>query len=173
MAEGPRYRVAFRRRREGKTDYKYRLRLLKGEVPRATVRVTNRRVLVSVEAFDPTGDQVRATADSHELVEIGFPGTSLTSTSAAYLTGYLAGLRSVAAGEGHAVLDSGLTHPTPGGRIMGALRGLLDAGMEIPHSDDGFPAKERIAGTHLKTPLSGGIDGMVTKLKAQPGRKAK
>ncbi|EQD30588.1 50S ribosomal protein L18P, partial [mine drainage metagenome] len=37
MSTGPRYRVAFRRRREGKTDYRARLRLLKSDRPRAVV----------------------------------------------------------------------------------------------------------------------------------------
>ncbi len=38
MADGPRYRVNFRRRREGRTDYRQRQRLLRARVPRAVVR---------------------------------------------------------------------------------------------------------------------------------------
>ena len=153
MAKGPNYRVPFRRRREGKTDYRTRLRLVKSETPRAVVRFTNRRVLVAVEEFDPEGDRVLASAESPELTEAGFPAASLTSTPAAYLTGYLAGLRLVAAGESEAVLDAGLLRPTRGGRLLGALQGLLDAGVEIPHGDAGMPSKERLSGAHLKTPL--------------------
>jgi large subunit ribosomal protein L18 len=158
MAKGPNYRVAFRRRREGKTDYRQRLRLVKSEVPRAVVRFTNRRVLVAVEAFDPAGDRVVGAAESPELTEVGFPEKSLTSTPAAYLTGYLAGLRVVAAGESEAVLDAGLLRPTRGGRLLGALQGLLDAGLEIPHGDAGMPPKERLSGAHLKAPLPEKLD---------------
>ena len=153
MSHGPRYRVPFRRRREGKTDYRQRLGLLRGGTPRAVVRFTNRRVLVSVTAFDPTGDRIIASADSRELTPLGFPAHGLASTPAAYLTGYLAGLRAVGVGTAEAVFDTGLRHPTPGGRLLGALKGLLDAGVVIPHGEKGFPAADRLNGTHLKPPL--------------------
>ena len=93
MSTGPRYRVHFRRRREGKTDYRVRLRLLKSGSPRAVVRLSDRRVRVAIVTFDPVGDRVVAAADSRELGGIAFPSTSLASTPAAYLTAYLAGLR--------------------------------------------------------------------------------
>ncbi len=153
MAHGPRFRVKFRRQREGKTDYRYRLRQLKSEKPRAVVRITNRRVLVSLQSFDPAGDRVIAQAESPELVPLGFPESSLTSTPAAYLTGYLAGLRLSALGSKEAVLDAGVLRPSKGGRILGALQGLLDAGIDVPHSKEGLPPKERLGGAHLKTPL--------------------
>ncbi|MDK2384746.1 MAG: 50S ribosomal protein L18, partial [Candidatus Korarchaeota archaeon] len=38
MARSARYKVRFRRRREGKTDYKKRLALLKSGLPRMVVR---------------------------------------------------------------------------------------------------------------------------------------
>lgn len=153
MAKGPNYRVAFRRRREGKTDYRHRLKLLKSETPRAVVRFSHRRVIVAMQSFDPEGDRVLASAESRELTAFGFPEHSLNSTPAAYLTGYLAGLRSVAAGESNAVLDIGLLRPTKGGRLLGALRGLLDAGVELPHGETSFPPKDRLAGKHLPKPL--------------------
>ena len=163
MAKGPNFKVKFRRRREGKTDYRHRLRLLKGERPRAVVRVSRRRVLVALEAFDPEGDRVLASAESRELAQLGFPSSSLNSTPAAYLTGYLAGLRGKAQGVTEAVLDSGLLRPSPGGRILGALKGLLDAGLEIPHGEPGFPSGDRLNGKHLKSPLPEPVE-------AYPGR---
>ncbi len=153
MSHGPRYRVPFRRRREGRTDYRQRLRLLTGGQARAVVRVTNRRVLVAVTDFDPAGDKVLAAADSAELAGVGFPSTSLASTPAAYLTGYLAGLRAKAAGKEAAILDVGVHRPTPGGRLLSALKGLLDAGVAIPHGEKGFPSSDRLNGSHLTPPL--------------------
>ncbi|RLI44668.1 50S ribosomal protein L18, partial [Candidatus Bathyarchaeota archaeon] len=38
MATGPRYRVPFRRRREGKTNYRLRRALVLSKQPRLTVR---------------------------------------------------------------------------------------------------------------------------------------
>lgn len=164
MSTGPRYRVHFRRRREGRTDYRVRLRLLKSDRPRAVVRFSGRRVRVAIVGFDPAGDRVVASADSGELAGIEFPRGSLASTPAAYLTAYLAGLRAHSAGAEHAVLDTGLRHPAAGGRLAAALKGLLDAGLEIPHGDEGFPTAERLNGTHLPQPLPMPMEAYKTKL---------
>jgi large subunit ribosomal protein L18 len=172
MSKGPRYRVPFRRRRQGKTDYRIRLRLLRGNEPRAVVRVTNRRILVTLTTYDPHGDRVLASAESPELTSVGFPESNLRTTPAAYLTGYLAGVRAKAAGAASAVLDVGLHHPTPGGRLMGALKGLLDAGLEVPHGDKGLPSNDRLNGQHLPKPLPKPVEAYKSEL-AQPRTPSK
>lgn len=164
MSTGPRYRVPFRRRRQGRTDYQRRLKLLRSGRPRAVVRIGNVRVRVALTAFDPAGDRVLAAAESGELTRAGFPRASLGSTPAAYLTGYLAGLRAKARGTDAAILDLGLRHPSRGGRLWGALRGLLDAGVEIPHDEAGFPRPERLEGRHLPKPVEGSLDDFRRKL---------
>jgi large subunit ribosomal protein L18 len=164
VSDGPNYRVPFRRRREGKTDYRVRLRLLKSGEPRAVVRLTDRRVRVSLVAYDPTGDRVLAAADSRELGAVAFPAGSLASTPAAYLTAYLAGLRAKAHGTASAVLDAGLRRPTVGGRLSAALKGLLDAGIEIPHGESGFPSTDRLNGSHLAKPLPSPVEAYKLKL---------
>jgi large subunit ribosomal protein L18 len=164
VSDGPSYRVPFRRRREGRTDYRVRLRLLKSGEPRAVVRLSDRRVRVALVAFDPTGDRVLASADSRELGQIEFPPGSFASTPAAYLTAYLAGMRAKARGTVSAVLDAGLRHPTEGGRLAAALKGLLDAGIEIPHGEGGFPAADRLNGKHLPKPLPNPLEAYKLKL---------
>jgi large subunit ribosomal protein L18 len=164
MSTGPRYRVHFRRRREGKTDYRVRLRLLRSGRSRAVVRCSATRVRVAIVAFDPLGDRVLAAADSSELGRIQFPAARIGSTPAAYLTGLLAGLRAKSGGTESAVLDVGLRRPTPGGRLTAALKGLLDAGLEIPHGEEGFPSAERINGAHLPTPLPQPVEAYKLKL---------
>jgi len=164
MSTGPRYRVHFRRRREGKTDYRVRLRLLKSGGSRAVVRCSGRRVRVSIVNFDPLGDRVVAHADSSELGGIEFPASSLASTPAAYLTGYLAGLRAKGAGTSDAVLDVGLRRPTRGGRLAAALKGLLDSGLHVPHGEEGFPTNDRINGAHLPHPLPHPVEAYKQKL---------
>ena len=175
MSTGPRYRVHFRRRREGKTDYRVRLRLLKSGRSRAVVRCSATRVRVAIVTFDPVGDRVVAAADSAELGRIDFPAGRIGSTPAAYLTGLLAGLRAKSAGAAAAVLDAGLRHPTPGGRLSAALKGLLDAGLEIPHGGEGFPTADRLNGRHLPTPLPQPVEayklklaGLVARPEARP-----
>lgn len=166
MSTGPRFRVHFRRRREGKTDYRVRLRLLKSHRPRAVVRMSDRRVRVAIVTFDPVGDRVIAAAESSELAGIAFPSSSRASTPAAYLTGYLAGLRAKSSGTKDAVLDTGLRHPTVGGRLSAALKGLLDAGIELPHGEKGFPPADRLNGSHLPKPLPEPLEAYKLKLPA-------
>ena len=164
MSTGPSYRVPFRRRREGKTDYRVRLRLLKSGEPRAVVRFSGRRVRVAIVRYDPSGDRVVAAAESAELGRLGFPASSLASTPAAYLTAYLAGLRSKSAGEESAVFDSGIRRPTEGGRLLAALNGLLDSGVELPHGEGGFPSPDRLSGAHLPKPLPQPLEAYKMKL---------
>ncbi len=171
MSTGPRYRVHFRRRREGRTDYRVRLRLLAAGCSRAVVRCSGRRVRVALVDFEPGGDRVIASADSAELGRIAFPPSSLASTPAAYLTGYLAGLRAKSTGTEEAILDAGLRHPTAGGRLAAALKGLLDAGLDIPHGGENFPSAERLGGAHLPKKLPEALEAYKLKLPGLVGRK--
>ena len=171
MSDGPRFRVHFRRRREGRTDYRVRRKLLQSGRPRAVVRLSARRVRVSLVDFDPTGDRVLAMADSGELGGIAFPATSLSSTPAAYLTAYLAGLRAKASGTEAAVLDLGVRRPTAGGRLSAALKGLLDAGVDIPHGEEGFPTADRLGGSHLPKPLPRPLEAYKQQLASLAARR--
>ena len=64
MAKDATYKVAFRRRLEGKTNYKKRLELVKSGLPRLAVRKSNKFVLVQIIKFGRTGDNVLAQANS-------------------------------------------------------------------------------------------------------------
>ena len=148
MAHGPRYRVPFRRRREGKTDYRYRLRLLKSGLPRALYRRSNRYITVQVAAFDYAGDRILAHATSKELAKYGWT-KGYSSTPAAYLTGYLAGKKALKNGVEEAVFDMGLSIPSRGCRAFAALKGLVDAGLDIAHGESQLPDEDRIKGAHM------------------------
>jgi len=145
---GPHYRVPFRRRREGRTDYRRRLSLLRSGRPRAVVRKTNAGVVVQLCEYADRGDRILASAVANELKDLGWTA-STGNVPAAYLTGYLAGRRAAAKGVTSAVLDIGRHHPTKGGRVFAVLKGLLDAGIEIPHDAGVIPPENRITGAHL------------------------
>lgn len=150
MANGPRYTVPYRRRREGKTDYKLRRALVRSGQPRAVVRLTNKYVTVQISEATATGDLVRASASSKQLSKLGWKGGS-GNLSAAYLTGALAARRAVAKGVKEAILDIGLKGPTKGSKIFAALKGLSDSGLVVPHSDDRLPKMDRINGGHVSS----------------------
>jgi len=150
MANSPRTRVPFRRRREGKTDYRRRLALVKSGETRLVVRRTSGNVIVQFVDWGQDGDSVKATAVAQELKKMGWEG-SAKNTPAAYLTGLLAGKRAAAAGVENAVLDIGRHVPTKGSRVFAALKGVLDAGIEVPHGDDSiYPSEERLNGAFLE-----------------------
>ena len=149
MATGPRYRVPFRRRREGKTNYRRRKALVLSGLPRLVVRRTLKRVLAQVVKAEIVGDKVLASADSSELArKFGWSG-SRSNLPAAYLTGLLCGFRALQAGVKEAVLDTGLQAPTKGSRIFAALKGVVDAGVSVPHDESILPSEERIQGQHI------------------------
>jgi large subunit ribosomal protein L18 len=148
MAQGPTYKVKFRRRREGKTNYYRRRRLLQSRQPRLVVRKTNKNMIVQFVDARVVGDSTEASAISTELTKHGWTaGTG--NLPAAYLTGLLAGLRAKHRGIREAVLDIGLNTPVSGSRVYAALKGVLDAGVEVPHKEDVLPDESRISGEHI------------------------
>jgi large subunit ribosomal protein L18 len=148
VATGPRYNVPMRRRREGRTDYQQRLRLLKSGKPRLVARPSNRHVQAQLVAPDPEGDEVYASAHSSDLAEFGWEAPT-GNVPSAYLTGLLAGARAVAAGIEEAVLDIGLNTPTPGSKPFAVQEGAIDAGLSIPHNEAVFGDWERTRGEHI------------------------
>jgi large subunit ribosomal protein L5e len=90
-----RFQVKFRRRRECKTDYYARQRLItqdknKYKTPkyRLVVRFTNRDVICQIFSSDLTHDVCLAAAYSHELLQFGLKAAS-TNYATAYATGLL------------------------------------------------------------------------------------
>merc|ERR1712032_461000 len=189
-----RYQVKYRRRREGKTDYQARKRLVvqdknKFNTPkyRLVVRCTNKDIICQIVHSKITGDVCICAAYSHELpkydVEVG-----LTNYAACYCTGLLVarrllkklGLDEAYTGQDEVdgemyevetegdkrpftcVLDVGLTRTTTGAKVFGALKGAVDGGLLIPHSEKRFPgydreAKEFDAETHKKYIFGGHV----------------
>lgn len=163
MARGPRYNVPFRRRREGKTDFRKRLRYLKAGMPRLVVRRTLTKTIVQVAEYRPEGDRILAQATSPELAKMGW-SASVSSVPAAYLTGLLAAKRATAAGVEEAVLDGGIGKPSMGGKVFSALQGAVDGGLYIPHGDNVLPSEERIRGEHLSEEVPKMFDNVKDKI---------
>ena len=90
-----RFQVKFRRRREGKTDYFARKRLVvqdknKYNTPkyRMIVRTTNKDICCQIAYARIEGDRIVESAYSHELPHYGVK-VGLTNYAAAYCTGLL------------------------------------------------------------------------------------
>lgn len=148
MAEGPTYRMPLRRRKEGKTDYRQRLRLIKSGKIRSVVRPSNKNIRVQFIRYKPKGDEVLAAVAGEHIEQFGWEQSKLNLPSS-YLVGYLAGKKALDQGIEEAVLDIGFNHPEKGGRLFSALKGMLDAGINIPHDPEVLPSEDRIKGEHI------------------------
>ncbi|RPA72911.1 60S ribosomal protein L5 [Ascobolus immersus RN42] len=96
-----RFQTKYRRRREGKTDYYARKRLItqaknKYNAPkyRLVVRFTNRDIIVQIVTSEIVGDKVFVAAYAHELKRYGIKH-GLTNWAAAYATGLLCARRAL------------------------------------------------------------------------------
>ncbi|WP_435197057.1 50S ribosomal protein L18 [Natronomonas sp. EA1] len=148
MATGPRYKVPMRRRREARTNYHQRLRLLKSGKPRLVARKSNQHTRAQLIVTSPNGDETVASASSADLAEFGWEAPT-GNLPAAYLTGLLAGKRAIEAGLDEAVLDIGLNKATPGSKVFAVQEGAIDAGLDVPHNDDVFAEWDRTRGGHI------------------------
>ncbi len=136
-----------RRRREDKTDYRLRLRLLKSGDSRFCVRKSLNNIICQVVQYKPDGDVTLASSDSKELKKFGW-NFHCGNIPSAYLTGYLCGLRAKKNKIDKCVLDAGLYPSIKGSRIYAALKGAVDSGVKIPHSEKILPPEDRIKGKH-------------------------
>jgi large subunit ribosomal protein L18 len=147
MGQGSTYRVAPRRRREGKTDYQARKALVLSGKPRLVARSSIRNIIVQIITAKPHGDEVLASAHSRELIKFGWKAPR-GNVPAAYLTGLLCGLKAKAKSFDSANLDIGLVTPARGSKIFAVLSGILDAGLVVTHDEEKIE-KDGIKGEHI------------------------
>ena len=141
-----RYIHTIKRIRQHKTNYRKRAAILIGRHNFITIKVTNQNVLSRLLAPDIKGDKVLATAHSRELVKQGWGG-SLNSLPACYLTGILLGRKCLEKNFDSGVLYTGLNPFTS--RVAACLKGIVDAGVHVPASEDSFPEQDRLEGNHI------------------------
>ena len=140
--------VNYRRKREGRTDYKKRLKMLVSGIPRMVIRRTNKNIIVQIVEYSDNGDKVLVTANSSELKKHGWKHAT-ANMPAAYLTGVLAAQKAKSLNMEKAIVDLGLQPPKAKSRIYAAVKGASDNGLDIPASDDVFPNDDRISGKHI------------------------
>jgi large subunit ribosomal protein L18 len=140
--------VMYARKRKGVTNYKKRLALLKGKLPRLIIRKTNTRLIAQIAHYRPDGDQILITTTSDKLSQHGW-NYSKKNLPSAYLTGLLLGKEAKNKNVTKAILDIGLHTPVKGSRVYALLKGAKDAGLEVPASQAIMPKQERLKGEHI------------------------
>jgi large subunit ribosomal protein L18 len=166
MATGPKYTVKFRRVREGKTNYKKRLALLKSRLPRFVVRISNKNVLCQMIEHDVAGDKIIVSASSKELTKLGWTGAG-SNLPAAYLTAYLCAKKAIDAKAKKAVFDLGFKSIVAGSKSFAALKGALDGGLDIAHDDKVLPPQDRIEGAHIDAKIKTEVNAVKAKIDSK------
>ncbi len=142
------YTVAYRRRREGKTDYLLRRKLIASHKARVVVRKSLHHISMQIIQYEPQGDKVLASAHSRELAKYGWKGNS-SNTPAAYLVGRILGIHAKKAGITSAIADIGTQTSVKGGVLYAALKGLQDEQFQIALAKEIVPDQKRIMGEHI------------------------
>ncbi len=163
MKLSPTYRMPFKRRRLGKTDYQKRLRLLSSGKPRLVVRKSLKYITAQIIGFDKKGDKVLFGVTSKELKKFGW-NLACDNLPAAYLTGLLVGKKALEKKINEVILDSGLYASTKGNRIYSLSKGAIDAGLKLPISEDILPSEDRIKGKHISETVEKEFDRIKQKI---------
>lgn len=164
MKAGPRFHVKPRRHRQGRTDYRQRLRLLKSRKTRIVVRKSNKNIIVQFVEYVAHGDVIHVSVVSSELVKKYGWKYSVASTPAAYLTGLLAGKKAAEKGFTEGILDIGRYRPTKGNKLFAALKGVVDAGVDCPCDEAMIPDEDRLHGKHLDETIAAAVDSIKKKI---------
>ncbi|MDP2750408.1 MAG: 50S ribosomal protein L18 [Nanoarchaeota archaeon] len=142
------YTVRKRRRREGRTNYKKRIKLLLSKKPRLVVRKTNDHITAQIIEFNPKGDKVLASAHSKNLQKLGWTFSN-NNLPASYLLGMLIAQKSKEKKCIEAILDTGLNSSIKGSKIYAVAKGAIDNGLNIHHSINIIPDEKRLNGEHI------------------------
>jgi len=149
MAINSKYVVSFRRKLEGKTDYKKRMGMLKSDLNRVVVRLKNSSCVVQLIKYEEVGDVTLVNTNSIELKKLGWKN-SLGNLPAAYLTGYMFGKKAQKMGFKEGIFDLGMRSMVKGSRLVVLMKGVIDSGFNIPADiKEYLPTEDRIKGVHI------------------------
>ena len=159
-------RIQKRRRRENKTDYAKRIKLLKGGKPRIVFRKSNRYVVAQYVKSSEAQDKVEFGVTSRDLIGFGWPkesSGSLKSIPAAYLTGFLMGKKILDKKAENPIIDFGMNRMLYKTKTYAFLKGVIDSGIKIDSKEEIFPEQDRIEGKHMKNKVD--IQGIKSNIE--------
>ena len=140
------YVHTLKRIRTHKTNYRKREALLISKLDFVTIKISNQNVIAQVLKPEIQGDIVRVSTHSRELRRYGWKG-SLNSLPACFLVGLVLGRKALEKGVDKAVLYIGNKPFTS--RIAACMKGIIQAGINIPISSESYPTEHRLNGQHI------------------------
>ncbi len=157
-----------RRKKEHKTDYSKRIKLLKSRSGRVVFKKTNKYIIAQYVKSREAMDKVEIGVTSKDLIKYGWPKElkgSLKSIPASYLTGLLIGKKIFGKKLEKPIADFGMTRVLHKNRAFAFLKGLKDSGIEIKCKEEFFPPEDRIKGKHLKKDFPEILEKIKSKIK--------
>ncbi|MGC8568689.1 MAG: 50S ribosomal protein L18 [Nitrososphaeria archaeon] len=140
--------MIFRRRREFKTNYKRRKKVIMSKLPIVYAFKSNKNIWGQIIKPARAGDIVLVQANSKELEKLGWK-FSRKNYPAAYLVGLLLGKRAVKKGIKDAILYTGVKGFVAKSKIAAFAKGVVDAGLNLRISEDVFPEEDVIRGERI------------------------
>ena len=141
------YVHTLKRIREDKTNYRKRSAILIGRHLFVTVKISDQ----NVAATKCSGRLLQAISSWPLLTAENLPSTdgrgAFNNLPACYLTGMLLGKKAIQKKIGSAVLYIGKNHFTS--RVAACMKGIVDAGVSMPVSEESLPDEDRISGHHI------------------------
>jgi len=136
-----------KRRKQNRTDYLGRLKLLKSGKPRVVFRKTNKYIIAQYVTSKQAQDKIVFGVNSKDLMAHGWKeeSGSLKSIPASYLIGYLIGKQIIKKSLETPIVDFGMTRVLHKTKTYAFLKGLIESGVKIK-CDKGFPDEEKIKG---------------------------
>ena len=145
-----------RRRREQKTDYLKRIKLLKSGRPRIVFRRTNKYLITQYVISEEAKDKIKIGVNSKQQLKYGWPEKSrgsLKSIPAAYFTGLLIGEKIIKERLETPIVDFGMLRVLHKTRIYAFLKGLVDSGIKIKCNEETFPSEDKTKGEYMKNKI--------------------
>lgn len=164
MAKNRKYTVRIKRKKQGKTNYKLRLNLLKSDKPRLVIRKSSKNILLQIVKSENAQDNIIISSHSQELKKLGW-NYNLGNIPSSYLTGLILGKKALKKDIKEAILDLGLQISVTKSRLYSALKGCIDAGLKIAHDPKMFPKEERIKGLHINKEMGNKFEEIKKKIE--------
>ena len=157
-----------RRRKEHKTDYLKRIKLLKSGSPRVVFKKTNKYIMAQYVKSKEAQDKVEMGISSKILIKYGWPKEfegSLKSIPASYFTGLLIGKKILERKLEKPIVDFGMIRVLHKNKTFAFLKGLKDSGVRVECKEEFFPNEDRIKGKHLKKDFSKIFEEIKSKIQ--------
>jgi large subunit ribosomal protein L18 len=140
--------MIFRRRKEFKTDYRRRKKVILSKMPYIYAFESNRYVWAQINVPTKQGDRTVVQANSKDIIKGGWQFSG-KNYPAFYLVGLLLGKRAADAGVKEVILYTGLKAFRKGSKLMALVKGATEGGLSVRVDQSVFPSDELISGKSI------------------------